>query len=83
MTEIGEGVSLDTTKVDTCACTSTGHPIDVATGKVFTVAKDVTFAKPFSIGLFRTWISENADKQGIFGRGWTCLLDLKVKHQLV
>lgn len=79
MTEIGEGVSVDTTKVDTCACTSTGHPIDVATGKVFTVAKDVTFAKPFSIGLFRTWISENADKQGIFGRGWTCFLDLKVK----
>ncbi len=80
MTEVGESVSVDTgSKASSCDCTSVGHPVDVATGKVFTVAKDIAFANPFPIGLYRTWSSGRPDKKGIFGLGWTSLLDLNLE----
>ena len=80
MAEIGEGVNSGKAgKASTCEATSEGHPIDVATGNVFTVAKDLTFTGQFSISLFRTWQCINANKRGIFGLGWTSFLDLSVE----
>jgi len=69
MTEIGEEVQTPSGSASNCDCTATGHPIDVATGRVFVVDKDITFTYPLSIGLFRTWSSTHAGRPGIFGSG--------------
>ncbi|WP_089726416.1 RHS repeat-associated core domain-containing protein [Candidatus Thiosymbion oneisti] len=78
MTQIGEGVHATTGTASNCECTATGHPIDVATGRVFVVDKDITFTYPLSIGLFRTWSSSHAGRPGLFGSGWTSFLDLRL-----
>ncbi len=64
MTEVGEGFLSVQNEADICQCKCEGHPIDVATGKVFTVAMDVRFASPFPIGLYRNWQSIRADIPG-------------------
>ncbi|MCP4708156.1 MAG: hypothetical protein GY869_06000, partial [Planctomycetes bacterium] len=67
--------------VSTSKCTKEGHPVDVATGKVFTTGTDMTFLQPFSLALTRTYCSNNLIRSGHFGPGWFCLLDLHVKVQ--
>jgi|GEM_PF-3115588 len=78
MTQIGEGVHTTSGSASNCECTATGHPIDVATDRVFVVDKDITFTHPLSIGLFRTWSSTHADRPGLLGSGWTSFLDLRL-----
>jgi hypothetical protein len=41
-----------------------GHPIDVATGRAFTTAKLFTCARPYTLSLFRTWLSTNNEIRG-------------------
>jgi RHS repeat-associated protein len=75
MAEQGEGSNKGSNKADKCQCTPKGDPIDVATGEVFTTARDILFGSPFPIGLYRIWQSKQADIPGIFGLGWTSLAD--------
>jgi YD repeat-containing protein len=56
-----------------------GHPIDVATGRAFTTAKLFTCARPYTLSLFRTWLSTNNEIPGLFGPGWSSLLDTRVE----
>jgi YD repeat-containing protein len=56
-----------------------GHPIDVATGRAFTTAKLFACARPYTMSLFRTWLSTNNEIPGLFGLGWSSLLDTRVE----
>ena len=56
-------------------CTLTGHPVDVATGKVLTDAVDLELPGPLPFRLERTWYSTSA-YDGPFGAGWHHSYDL-------
>ena len=60
------------------ACFLTGHPVDVATGRLLT--DHVDFALPGSIPLVfeRCYASSWADRDGPLGRGWSHSLDQAV-----
>jgi RHS repeat-associated protein len=50
-------------------CTVTGHPVDVATGKVFTDAVDFELSGPIDFEWERTWYSTST-YAGPLGHGW-------------
>jgi RHS repeat-associated protein len=50
-------------------CTVTGHPVDVATGKVFTEQSDFEIAGPLPLVWERTWYSTSTYR-GPLGHGW-------------
>ncbi len=56
-------------KVHTAICTVTGHPVDVATGKVFTEAIDLDIPGPLPLVLERKWLSTSGYR-GPLGHGW-------------
>ncbi len=66
MTEVDEGLPPGG-KASNCECTTVGHPIDVSTGKVLTVVRDISFANPFPIGLYHTWSSDWPCRKEVFG----------------
>jgi RHS repeat-associated protein len=56
-------------KVHDAICSVTGHPVDVASGKVFTVADDFALNGPIPFALHRRWYSSSTHR-GDFGHGW-------------
>jgi RHS repeat-associated protein len=56
-------------KVHRKLCTVTGHPVDVATGKVFTDAVDFELPGPLPLRWERVWYSCSV-YQGGLGHGW-------------
>ncbi len=56
-------------------CTKVGHPIDVATGLLFTEAVDFSLPGPIPLVWERTWYSAS-DYQGPLGHGWHHAYDL-------
>ena len=56
-------------------CTLTGHPVDVATGKVLTDLVDFELPGPIPIVWERTWYSTSV-YNGCLGRGWHHSYDL-------
>lgn len=78
MTQVGEGASTGVGTASNSECTEEGHPVDVATGKVFTSAKDIIFSGPLPVDLIRTYGSDCANRKGLFGWGWFSLLDIKI-----
>jgi RHS repeat-associated protein len=56
-------------------CTVTGHPVDVATGKVFTEQTDFEIAGPLPLVWERTWYSTSTYR-GPLGHGWHHCLDV-------
>lgn len=58
--------------------TPVGDPVDVATGRSFTAATDLIFAGPLPVKLVRSWRSDFASRRGLFGAGWSSLLDMSV-----
>ena len=56
-------------KVHDKICSVTGHPVDVASGKVFTVAPDFWLPGPIPLDLERRWYSCSTHR-GDFGHGW-------------
>ncbi len=61
-------------KVHNAICTVTGHPVDVATGKVFTDAVDLDIPGPLPLCFERTWYSTST-YSGPLGHGWHHNLD--------
>ncbi|MCG8701180.1 MAG: DUF6531 domain-containing protein, partial [Bacteroidales bacterium] len=51
------------------ACTVTGHPVDVATGRFFTDEEDFSINGPIPLEWERTWYSVS-DHKGPLGNGW-------------
>jgi RHS repeat-associated protein len=62
-------------KVSRKICTVTGHPVDVATGKVFTDFVDLTLPGPLPFELERVWFS-SSDYDGPLGHGWHASFDM-------
>ena len=56
-------------------CKVTGHPVDVATGKVFTESIDFELHGPLSLRWERVWYS-TSDYNGPLGHGWHHSYDL-------
>jgi RHS repeat-associated protein len=51
-------------------CLITGHPVDIATGRVFTSQKDFELTGRIPIGFTRNYDSSAIDYEGPLGRGW-------------
>ena len=62
-------------KVHKGICTVTGHPVDVATGKVFTEAFDFDLPGPIPMIWERTWFS-TSEYRGPLGHGWHYSYDI-------
>jgi YD repeat-containing protein len=56
-------------RIARAVCTVTGHPVDVATGKVFTDRVDLTLPGPIPFELERVWYSTSS-YEGPLGHGW-------------
>lgn len=64
-------------KVHKSICTVTGHPVDVATGKMFTDHIDFSLPGPLPLVWERTWYSTSV-YDGPLGHGWHHSYDLKL-----
>lgn len=62
-------------RVSRAICTATGHPVDVATGKVFTDSVDLELPGPIPFKFERVWYSCST-YQGPLGHGWHHSYDL-------
>ncbi|MBL7798022.1 MAG: RHS repeat protein, partial [Saprospiraceae bacterium] len=62
-------------KVHKGICAVTGHPVDIATGKVFTEITDFELPGPIPLVWERTWYSTSA-YNGPLGHGWHHTYDL-------
>lgn len=69
MDTLGLGNERTRNVIDRAVCTVTGHPVDVATGKVFTDTVDLALPGPLPLRLERVWYSTSTH-DGPFGRGW-------------
>lgn len=67
-------------KVHKAICTVTGHPVDVAAGKLFTDAVDLTLPGPIPFKWERTWFSTSI-YQGPLGHGWHHNYDLALMEE--
>jgi RHS repeat-associated protein len=76
MTRIGvSAASKGRNRVHRSICTLTGHPVDVATGKVLTDAVDFALPGPLPLSWERVWYSTST-YAGPLGHGWHHALDL-------
>jgi RHS repeat-associated protein len=62
-------------RVHKAVCSLTGHPVDVATGKVLTEAVDIDLPGPLPLIFERTWYSTSIYR-GPLGHGWHHGFDL-------
>jgi hypothetical protein len=56
-------------------CFITGHPVDVATGRVFTEAIDFSLPGPLPLVFERSYFSSWSHRDGVLGPGWSHSLD--------
>ncbi|MDX2087889.1 MAG: DUF6531 domain-containing protein [Kofleriaceae bacterium] len=59
-------------------CTVAGHPVDVATGRVFTSAVDAELPGPLPFVFERNYFSSWAHRDGVLGPGWSHSYDQAV-----
>jgi RHS repeat-associated protein len=64
-------------KVHKSICTVTGHPVDVASGKLFTDAVDFQLPGPIPLKWERTWFSTSI-YDGPLGHGWHHSYDIEL-----
>lgn len=60
------------------ACFLTGHPVDVASGRVITDNVDFSLAGPLPLAFERVYFSSWANRNGPLGYGWTHTLNQAV-----
>jgi RHS repeat-associated protein len=63
-------------RVDQGRCTRAGHPVDVASGRVFTSQTDFELPGRIPIAFTRVYDSSAIDYEGPLGRGWMHPYDL-------
>jgi RHS repeat-associated protein len=79
MTKMGVPPSIQN-KVSRGICAVTGHPVDIATGKVFTDAVDIELPGPLPLRFERVWFSTSV-YQGPLGHGWHHSYDLALTEE--
>jgi RHS repeat-associated protein len=57
------------------ACKATGHPVDVASGRVFTHHEDWALPGPLPVSFERVYFSSWANRSGPLGHGWSHAFD--------
>jgi RHS repeat-associated protein len=67
-------------KVHRGICSVTGHPVDIATGKVFTEAVDIQLPGPLPFKWERVWFSTSV-YDGPLGHGWHHNFDLALLRE--
>ena len=67
-------------RVHRAICTVTGHPVDVATGKVFTEAVDLELSASIPLCWERVWYSSSV-YDGPLGHGWHHRYDLGLRAE--
>ncbi len=67
-------------KVHRSICSVTGHPVDIATGKVFTDAVDIELPGPLPLRWERVYFSSSV-YQGPLGHGWHHSYDLALAEE--
>ncbi len=65
-------------RVHTALCAVTGHPVDLATGKVFTEVCDFELHGPLPLKFSRQWLSTSGHR-GPLGHGWHHTWDLGLR----
>ncbi len=65
-------------RVHTALCAITGHPVDLATGKVFTEVCDFELHGPLPLKFSRQWLSTSGHR-GALGHGWHHAWDLGLR----
>ena len=76
MNKLGVPPSLQN-KIHKAICTVTGHPVDVASGKMFTDNIDFSLPGPLPLVWERTWYSTSV-YDGPLGHGWHHSYDVKL-----
>ena len=79
MTKLGVPPSIQN-KVSRAICSVTGHPVDIATGKVFTEAVDIELPGPLPLRWERVWYSTSV-YVGPLGHGWHHCYDLALLEE--
>lgn len=64
--------------ISRAVCFATGHPVDVATGRMFTSATDWKLPGPLPLTFERHYCSVQSDRDGALGHGWNHTLDQSV-----
>ncbi|MCC7542066.1 MAG: hypothetical protein IT379_37955 [Deltaproteobacteria bacterium] len=64
------------------ACVLTGHPVDVATGKLVTWDTDLELPGPIPLTFERQYSSSLSYRDGVLGHGWSHSLDQSVWLEL-
>jgi RHS repeat-associated protein len=59
-------------------CFVTGHPVDIATGRVLTEAVDFSMSGPLPLVFERNYFSSWSHRDGPLGPGWSHSLDLRL-----
>jgi YD repeat-containing protein len=65
-------------RVHKALCTLTGHPVDVATGRVVTEAVDWELPGPLPLKFERNYSSSLSWRDSVLGHGWSHSLDMAV-----
>jgi YD repeat-containing protein len=60
------------------ACLLTGHPVDVASGKLVTSVVEAELPGPLPLKIERSYLSSNASRKGALGNGWSLSLEQAV-----
>ena len=60
------------------ACFLTGHPVDVASGKVLTESIDAELPGPLPLKIERIYSSAFAKRDGVLGHGWSSSIDQSI-----
>ncbi|MDC3960692.1 hypothetical protein KEG38_42965 [Polyangium jinanense] len=65
-------------RIHTAICFATGHPVDVATGRMFTEKRDLELPGPMPLAIERIYSSSRSWRDGPLGYGWSHSLDQAV-----
>ncbi|TKD10035.1 hypothetical protein E8A74_10570 [Polyangium fumosum] len=65
-------------RIHTAICFATGHPVDVATGRMFTEKRDLELPGPLPLVIERIYASSRSWRDGPLGYGWSHSLDQAV-----
>ena len=63
-------------------CFVTGHPVDVATGRLFTELVDLELPGPIPLRFERRYDSNRAGREGVLGFGWSHTYEQKLWFEL-
>lgn len=65
-------------RIHDAVCFVTGHPVDVATGRMFTEVEDFSLPGPIPLRFVRRYDSNRSSRKGVLGHGWSHSLEQSI-----